>query len=149
MNAFSFPLIAFLAGAAIATQAAMNSQLGMIVKNSLLATVVAFFSSLFFTLIALLFLTKKLPSLDSIREVPYYLWFSGGLLSAFGIGTFYWLIPKMGAGPMVSYALVGQLILAMIAGHYGWFQLPVIPLSTVKVIGIILLISGITLVNKG
>jgi len=149
MNNLFLPLIAFVAGAAIATQASLNAQLGIIVKNSLFATTVAFFSSFMFTLITLVFITNNLPSTQSIKEVPYYLWFSGGLLSSFGVGAFYWLIPKMGVGPMVSYALTGQLLLAMTAGHFGWFQLPVTPISTSKLVGISLLILGIILTNRG
>ena len=149
MNNLLFPLLAFAAGAAIAAQASMNAQLGVLLRNSLLATVIAFFSSLIFTAIVLAIIVKRLPSPETLKAVPGYLWFSGGLLSTFGIATFYWLIPKMGIGPMLSYALAGQLILAILAGHFGWFQLPVIPISTLKITGVCSLILGIALINNG
>ncbi len=149
MNNLFLPILAFAAGVVIAIQASMNAQLGALTKNSVFATTVAFLSSFIFTLIVLVLVTKKLPNSETIKAVPHYLWFSGGLLSTFGIGAFYWLIPKMGVGPMVSYALSGQLILAMIASHFGWFQLPIIPISTSKVVGALLLILGIILTNKG
>jgi len=47
---------------------------------------------------AILFSTKKVPQMADIKSVPVYLWFSGGALSAFGVGMFYYLIPKMGGG---------------------------------------------------
>lgn len=149
MNNILLPLIAFVAGIAMAAQASMNAQLGVLIKNSVFATVVAFLSSLFFTLIVLIVFIKKLPDVENIKVVPYYLWFSGGLLSTFGVSAFYWLIPKMGVGSMISYALSGQLILAMIAGHFGWFQLPVSPITKPKIIGAIFLILGIVFSNKG
>ncbi len=149
MNNLLFPFIAFIAGVAIAIQASMNAHLGVLIKNSVFATTVAFLNSFIFTLITLVFIAKKLPSLDTIKTVPFYLWFSGGLLSTFGVGAFYWLIPKMGVGSMVSFALSGQLILAIVAGHFGWFQLPVTPISTTKVIGTLLLVLGIIFTNKG
>jgi transporter family-2 protein len=149
MNNIFFPLIAFVAGVAIATQASMNAQLGVLVKNAVLATTVAFLNSFIFTLIVLIFFAKRLPGFEIIKAVPYYLWFAGGLLSTFGVGAFYWLIPKMGVGSMISYALSGQLILAMVAGHFGLFQLPVTPISTPKIVGALFLILGIIFTNKG
>jgi bacterial/archaeal transporter family-2 protein len=147
MNYLPLPLIAFIAGVAIATQANMNAQLGVILKNPLLATVVAFFSSLIFTSLMLLLFMKKMPAYEVIKTVPLYLWFSGGLLSATGIALFYWLIPKLGAGPMMSYALTGQLLLAMLASHFGWFTMPVIPISWTKAAGICSMIAGLVLIN--
>ncbi len=149
MNTLYLPFIALLAGAAIATQASLNAQLGVIVKNSLFATAVAFFSGFMFTMFALFFVTKELPTTASLQAVPFYLWFVGGLLSTFGVGSLYWLIPQMGIGPLISFALTGQLVLAMFAGHFGWFQLPVTPMSSVKLLGILLLILGILFANKG
>jgi transporter family-2 protein len=149
MNSLLLPFIAFVAGVAIATQASLNSQLGVLIKNSVFATTVAFLNSFVFTLIILIFIAKKVPTLEAMKTVPFYLWFSGGLLSTFGVGALYWLIPKMGVGPMVSFALSGQIIFAMIAGHFGWFQLPVTPISTPKVIGTLLLVLGIIFTNKG
>ena len=143
-----FSLLALMAGAAIATQASMNAQLGVLLKNSLLGTSVAFVSSLLFTLLAVIVFTKKYPSLDVVKAVPVYMWFCGGLLSAFGISMFYYLIPKMGIGVMMSYALTGQIIVAVIAGHYGWFDLPTKPVNSAKLIGVLSLIVGIVLINK-
>jgi len=141
-------LIAFLSGAAIATQAAMNAQLGTFLKNSVLATSIAFFSSLFFTLIAVMAYTKEYPSVEILKSVPVYLWFSGGIFSAFGISMFYYLIPQMGIGSMMSFALSGQLIVAVIAGHFGWFDLPIKTLTFTKFAGLSALIIGVILINK-
>ncbi|WDE13817.1 DMT family transporter [Thalassomonas haliotis] len=142
-------LLALIAGAAIATQTSMNAQLGVMLKNPLLATSVAFVSSIFFTLCGVLLVNREIPSVDMVREVPVYLWFTGGAFSAFGLGCFYYLIPKMGIGAMLSAALTGQLLLAMVAGHFGWFDLPVKPITLAKLAGVVALISGIVLINRG
>ena len=60
---------------------------------------------------------------------------------------FYYLIPKMGVGSMMSYALSGQIIIAVLASHFGWFDLPVKPLSLVKLLGAATLIFGVFLLN--
>jgi transporter family-2 protein len=82
-----------------------------------------------------------------IKSVPWYLWFTGGALSAFGVGMFYYLIPKMGVGSMMSYALSGQILIAIIASHFGWFDLPVKPINAIKFSGAIALIVGVLLLN--
>ncbi len=141
-------LIAFSAGAAIATQSAMNAWLGKLLDNALLATAVAFSSSVVFSLLAILVSARELPSTETLRAVPFYLWFGGGMLSAFGISLMYYLIPQMGIGQMMSYALAGQLIVAMLAGHMGWFSLPVTPIDGSRLIGVVFLVAGIALLNR-
>ncbi len=146
MNLLS--LLALSAGAAIALQATMNAQLGVLLKNSLMGTSIAFLSSFIFTVSAMMISAKHYPSLVQVKSIPWYLWGTGGALSAFGVGMFYYLIPKMGVGAMMSYALSGQLLIAMIASHFGWFELPVKPLNNVKIAGAVLLVIGIILINK-
>ena len=140
-------LLAFIAGAAIAIQAGMNAQLGVLLKSSMLGTSVAFLMSCIFTIAAMMLSAKHYPQFDDIKSVPMYLWFSGGALSAFGVGMFYYLIPKMGVGSMMSYALSGQILFAVIASHFGWFNLPEKPIDIMKAIGAIALITGVLLLN--
>ena len=140
-------LLALFAGAAIAIQAAMNAQWGLLLKSSMLATSIAFLFSCLFTVSATVLLSNRYSQLTDIRAVPLYLWFSGGMLSAFGVGIFYYLIPKMGVGPMMSYALTGQIVIAVVASHFGWFNLPVKPFDAAKVLGVMSLVMGVLLVN--
>ena len=140
-------LLALLAGAAIATQATMNAKLGVLLNNSLIGTTIAFSFSCIFTLVAASASTKHYPQLQTMQSVPIYLWFSGGALSAFGVAMFYYLIPKMGVGSMMSYALTGQIVIAIIASHFGWFDLPVKQINIVKSAGVVALIVGILLIN--
>jgi transporter family-2 protein len=140
-------LLALMAGAAISVQASMNAQLGVLLKSPLIGTTVAFSFSCLFTLAAVIASTRHYPQADAIRSVPVYLWFTGGALSALGVGLFYYLIPKMGIGPMMSYALAGQIVIAMIVSHFGWFELPVRPLNAARFAGLVALINGIILIN--
>ena len=95
----------------------------------------------------MLFSVQQYPNITEIKSIPLYLWFSGGALSTFGVGMFYYLIPQMGVGSMMSYALSGQIAIAMLASHSGWFDLPVKPVNFFKVIGAVLLIVGVLLIN--
>jgi transporter family-2 protein len=140
-------LLAFSAGAAIAVQAVMNAWLGVLLKSAMLGAGIAFLSACVFTVAAVLLSARQYPQLADVRSVPLYLWFSGGALSAFGVGVFYYLIPKMGVGSMMSYALSGQILMAVVASHFGWFDQPVAPVSVIKIVGVISLITGIVLIN--
>lgn len=142
-----FPLLSLLAGAAIATQVSMNAQLGVLLKNPLIGTAIAFMSASVFTLFAVIASTEQYPEAEAIQSVPVYLWFLGGALSSFGVAMFYYLTPKMGVGPMMSYALTGQLLIAITASHFGWFDLPVRSVNLVRFAGMTAMIIGILLVN--
>ncbi|MFD1215903.1 DMT family transporter [Microbulbifer celer] len=138
--------LALIAGAAIALQASINAQLGVQLRSALLGTAVAFAVSWAVSALAIVVSVRQYPNLATIQAVPWYLWL-GGLFSAFGVGLFYFLIPRMGVGSMMSFALSGQILVAVICSHFGWFDLPVKPISVVRGLGIAALLAGIALIN--
>ncbi|MBU2917927.1 DMT family transporter [Psychrosphaera sp. F3M07] len=140
-------LLAFTAGAAIALQATMNAQLGVLLKNSMLGTSIAFLVAFIFTVSAMFSNSNQFPNIIDIKAVPTYLWFTGGMLSAFGVGVFYYLIPKIGVGSMMSFALAGQILFAMLISHFGWFNFPEKPINFEKLVGAALLIISVLLIN--
>lgn len=142
-----FPWLALLAGAAIGIQAGMNAQLGVLLKSPLLSAAITFIVACCCVLIVVAITTRQLPSLTSVQSVPLHLWFSGAI-SAFGVASFYFLIPRMGVGPMMSFALTGQLLIAMLVSHFGWFDLPIKPINVSKCMGVLAMIAGIVLINR-
>ncbi|MCJ8312069.1 MAG: DMT family transporter [Saccharospirillaceae bacterium] len=142
----TLPILALLAGSAIAIQAGMNAHLGDLLKNTMFSALVAFVFSALFILGVMFVSNNHFPSGATLKSIPIYLWFSG-VLSAFGVALFYYLIPKMGLSPMMSFALTAQIIVALIVSHFGWFDLPVKQVDFQKLVGVIFLISGIVLVN--
>lgn len=144
-------LMAMFAGGSIAVQAAMNARLGIYLKSAWLATGYAFLTS--FLLIATLIVITHYKTIAgsfgqiTFSTIPWYLWCSC-VLSVIGVGTMYWLIPKMGVGIMMSYALTGQLVVAMLISHFGLFESPQKALSLGKLVGSVFLVIGIVLINK-
>ncbi|MDN5216469.1 DMT family transporter [Fulvivirgaceae bacterium BMA12] len=147
MNQILLPLIAFFAGIFLAVQGSLNAQLGVLLKNPLLATLSAFLSSSLFALLFVFIQVRDFPSAKQIYEIPFYLWFTGGLFSVLGISMYYFTIPKLGVATMISLGLCGQLIFAVVAGHFGWFNLPEEPISWPRFIGVMAMILGIILIN--
>ena len=140
-------LLALTAGAAIAIQAGLNARLGVLLDNALYASAAAFFFSFLFICVVLVSTTGLSFNAETLKGIPFYLWFAGASLSAYGVGMMYHLIPQAGVGTVMSYALTGQLVTAMLISHFGLFQLPADPVSGVKIVGIVSLIIGVTLIN--
>jgi len=139
-------LLALIAGACIAVQAAMNAQLGMALNSSVTATGYAFLTS--FLLVALISAAQWQPLPENFtHRAPWYTWFSF-VFSVVGVASFYFLIPKMGVGNMMSFALTGQIILAMVISHYGLFASPVKLINSTKLLGLLLMVVGIILINR-
>lgn len=146
MNQYTLYLLAVLGGIFLAIQGGYNSHLGVLLKNPLIATFIAFLSS---TLFALSFFIgiKNPPTLVEIKQIPIHLWFIGGLFSVLGISLYYYTIPKLGISTMISLGLFGQLIFSVIAGHFGWLNLPLEPITVKRALGIFAMIFGIMLIN--
>lgn len=147
MNQYTLSILAFTGGIFLAAQGSLNAHLGVLLKNPLLASVVAFFCSAIFALLMVLVTLKTYPSIAQLQQIPFYLWFTGGLFSVVGIGLYYYTIPKLGVATMISFGLCGQLIFAVIAGHFGWLNLPTEPITLKKTIGVLAMISGIFIIN--
>lgn len=147
MNQISLSILAFIGGVFLAAQGGFNSHLGVMLKNPLLASVAAFISSAVFAVVVALLSVRNIPAVEEMKQIPVYLWFTGGLLSVIGISLYYYTIPKLGVSTMISLGLFGQLIFAVIAGHFGWLDLPTEPLTIRRLIGIISMLTGILLIN--
>lgn len=147
MNQTALSFLAVLGGVFLAAQGGFNSNLAVLLKNPLLASVAAFFSSTIFAVAFVLLSSKSSPNWTEVKQIPLYLWFTGGLFSVMGISLYYYTIPKLGISTMISLGLFGQLAFSIVAGHFGWLNLPVEPITFKKGAGFVILISGIILIN--
>lgn len=147
MNQISLSILAILGGVFLAAQGGFNSKLGVLLKNPLLASLVAFFSSTIFAMVFVLISIKNPPNWADIKQIPIYLWFTGGLFSVLGISLYYYTIPKLGISTMISLGLFGQIAFSILAGHFGWLNLPIEPITFKRGLGLIIMMSGIILIN--
>lgn len=148
MNHLIYSALAIIGGVFLAAQGGLNSNLSVLLKSPLLSAVVLFSSSTIFAFTFALLSVKSIPNWIEIKQIPIYLWFTGGLFSVLGISLYYYTIPKLGISTMISLGLIGQLIFSTIVGHFGWLNLPIEPISIKKILGLITMISGILLINS-
>jgi|TARA_R110000744_G_scaffold55307_15_gene116894 transporter family-2 protein len=147
MNNSSLLLLSFSVGILVVIQGGINARLGVLLNSSLLATSAALVMSASFTLIAVFMTVRELPSTDQIQTIPTYMWFTGGALSFLAVTLFYYIIPRIGISTAVVFGLSGQIIFAAIAGHFGWFGMPLEPMTVKKIMGMLVMTMGIILIK--
>lgn len=145
MNHHLITLIAFLGGICLAVQSAFAAQLGNMLKNPVIASVSTYSSGALFAIVFVLFFQSEETNWQTAKHVPWYLWFIGGLFSVTGITLYYFTIPKIGLGSVMAFGLCGQLFFAAVVGHFGWFNLPVEPITIKRMMGVIAMATGIFL----
>lgn len=133
-----------LIGFVLTLHLAMNSQVGVIVKNQKMG------NAIFWTIGAITAIIIGLTGWDSsvfsrLKEVPVWLLTAGmmGGLLVFGIA---WTMPQLGAGTAFVLMIAGQVISGMIFSHFGLLGSPVEPVSMIKILGVVLLITGAAIV---
>lgn len=140
-------LLTFIIGIILCLHLAMNSNVGSIVNNPKMG------NALFWIIGAATAIIIALTGWDpaffgKMKEVPLWLLTAGimGGCLVFGIA---WLIPKVGAGPLMIIMLAGQIICGLIFSHYGILGSPVDKISLIKISGVLLMIVGVFLATFG
>ncbi|UAY77076.1 DMT family transporter [Pasteurella canis] len=140
-----YTLIALAAGVALASQAAINSQLAKAMGNEpLIATFISFSTGALLLLVLTLIKTDLFANLSTVMQHSWWK-FIGGALGVLVVFTTILLSPKMGITNMLFFIIVGQLITAMIIDHHGLINMPVREVNVFKLIG--LSIVGLGLVT--
>lgn len=141
-----FMTAVFIAGALIAMQAGVNSQLVRFVGHPVIAATVSFVVGT--VALALCSLgVGRWPTIAVLTEAPWWVW-TGGLLGAVFVVTTAALAPTLGAATLLSVAVAGQMTFALFLDHYGLVGFAVRPLSAWRVLGAALVVSGVVLIRR-
>jgi transporter family-2 protein len=139
--------IVFVAGALIATQAGINSQLARAVGHPVFAAAISFVVGTAALLLASLFVGTTWTGLATTSQGPWWIW-TGGLLGAVFVVTMAWLAPVLGAATLLSVAIAGQMTFALVLDHYGLVGFPQRSMSLGRALGAVLLVGGVVLIRK-
>jgi len=137
-------LLGLLAGVAVTLQGPM---IGLISQRmgSLESVFIIHLSGAVLSGIPLLILRGG--ALGEWRSLPWYTFFAGG----FGlviVGTISIVLPRIGAAGIFTLIVVGQIVMAVIVDHYGWFSTPVRPADLARIAGIAIIMFGTWLVIR-
>jgi transporter family-2 protein len=147
MKTLTLYILALSGGVFLAIQAGFNAHLSALLKQPVFAAITSSFFSIVFTGMLIFLTGRELPALNTLRQIPWYLWGIGGLFSVMGISLYFYTIPRLGISKMIALGLCGQLLFSLVAGMYGWLNLPLEPITTKRLIGTISLLTGIILIN--
>lgn len=142
-------LLALVAGMALATQSAINTQLAKAMSGE---PFIATFISFAVGTVALFFIawakTDLFGNLAGLGQQP--LWkLSGGLLGAVFVFTTVLLAPKLGIANMLFVIIVGQLTAAAVIDHFGLIGMAAREISLPKVIGLGVMALGLAVFSFG
>lgn len=139
--------LALVAGMALSTQFAVNTQLKNVVGGPVAAAAVSFLIGTVFLVIAALIVTRSVPALGEITASPWWVWI-GGILGAFFVFASVVLTPRLGAATTVGLLLTGQVTASIILDHFGLLRIPVHEASLPRLAGAALIIAGVVLVQR-
>jgi transporter family-2 protein len=148
MNTAALPLaLAVIAGILIAIQAPTNAILG---KASGSPVVAAFISFVVGTLAlgAMVAASSGRLFAPELKAVPWYAW-AGGLYGAFFVAMAAFAAPRIGVATLLTAAIGGQILAALVLDHYGMLGLARQPVSWERIAGVGLVLIGAVLVRRG
>ena len=138
-------LVAAISGIAMAIQGTINSSLSQ--KTSLLsATLLVHIIGTLVALIAVLAWRSPLLKYPWV-SVPWYLYL-GGILSVLIVGLVAVSIPKIGVCNATTAIIIGQVSMAVLIDHFGWFGMSRLAWTPFQLIGIALFAAGAKLLFR-
>lgn len=136
-----------LAGIGIPILAALNSQLGARLGAPVAAGFVLF-SVGFAAASVLLLLSGQSGALSLLSAQPKHLLLAG-LLMAFYAFSITFVAPRFGVGNAVFCVLLGQMIAATLIDHFGLFGAVVHPVSLTRAAGLVAMVAGLAMIQRG
>jgi bacterial/archaeal transporter family-2 protein len=140
-------LLAFLSGAGLAIQGALNTRLRVALGAPVLAALVSFLVGTVVLAVALLAAREHPPELSAWLHVPWWAWL-GGVLGAVYVVMTVLVIPRAGAAATLGLAVVGQLLASLVLDGLGILGVPRHPLNPARLLGALLLLGGVVLVQR-
>ncbi len=143
-------LLSFISGIFLSLQVGINGQLRKTVGSPILSSFISFFigalclGSIF--CIGILNNTNTV-SFQAVKNIRWWM-LTGGVLGAFYIFSTIFVSPKMGFGNMFCLVICGQLLLSILIDHFGLLGNEIHSINLYRIIGVILLISGVYLIQK-
>jgi bacterial/archaeal transporter family-2 protein len=155
MPVLSFLLLALagvVAGISLATQAAVNANLGRTLAS---ASGAAFISYLGGTIVmGLVLAVGKRVGLGvsplgsaHLSAVPWWAW-SGGLLGSIYVMISIMLVPRLGTATVLSLFVLGQMVASVTFDNFGLFGLTPRVADLWRILGAALVVIGVLLMSR-
>jgi len=131
-------LAGLIGGISVGLQAPISGAMGQRVGGTAASFIVHFSGLLLSGL--LLFLRGG----EKIREwhtLPWYM-LGAGVFGVILYVTMSITLPRLGGTMVITLIIIGQLTMGILVDHFGWFGVPVHPVSLGRLAGLLLLLLG-------
>jgi bacterial/archaeal transporter family-2 protein len=139
--------LAFLTGAGLAVQGALNTELRAALGTPVLAALLSFVVGTVLLVAAVVAAHERPPELSGWVRVPWWAWF-GGLCGAAYVLMTVLVMPRAGAAATLGLAVVGQLLASLVLDAFGLLGVPRHPFNLGRLLGALLLLGGVILVQR-
>ena len=137
---------AFVSGTLVALQAPTNAMLSRAVGSPVNAAMISFAVG-FLALIVVVLALNVRPNGAEVRALPWYAW-TGGLYGAVFVAIAAFAAPRIGVTQFLMISIAGQLAMALVLDRFGAFGLPKIEISPLRILGLVLVLAGASLVRR-
>ena len=140
-------ILGILAGVLLPIQTSVNTRLRGKVHTSYNASLVSFTVGFLFML-ALCLISGQRPALPfaQLAQAPFWIWMGGICGVCFLTGNII-LLARIGSVQTVIFPVLGQILMGLMIDHFGLFYAAQAPLTFLRVIGALLVISGVVIVS--
>ena len=139
-------LLASVAGACIAVQAAANGALRTNLGDPRYAAFFSICGTIVTAVVVMLVLRPPFPAAAAIRAAPWWNWI-GGPLGAVIVLAGATLTPRLGAAAFIAAVVGGQLACSLVVDQFGLLDVPRQPLTAGRLLGAALVFAGVLLVK--
>jgi bacterial/archaeal transporter family-2 protein len=95
-------------------------------------------------------LPRFMPASPAMAGVSAMPWWAplGGLVGAFAVIAGLLFVNKVGAGAFAGLTITANILMSLVIDRFGWFGMDVHPLNGWRMLGAVLMVSGIALIAK-
>jgi len=139
--------LGIFAGANLAFQALVNTQLRAYVATPLRSSFVSYLGGTVCCLILLAVTRQSANVFDPALRTNWWLW-TGGVYGLVYLAIVIWLIPKLGAAPVLALVIAGQMVASLCFDHVGLFGIQPRSIDLAKIVGVGCLVAGVFLIRR-
>lgn len=148
INKWPWRAAGFTGGALLSIQAAINGELGSAVNSPFTAAFISFFvgAAALVIIVALkdkTFVPVKYPI---TQKAPFWVWL-GGIFGGFYVLINIFLVGEIGTGPTIVLVLFGQITGSILVQQFGMFRSAKQTIVPVQLIGLVIMLTGVVLIN--
>lgn len=146
MSKIIWIVLVFIAGSLLPIQAGLNTRIGKEIQSPVWASLISFGVGLIAMSVYVL-ITKQKADFTGISAVPLSYWIAGAL-GAFYVTVIVLAFPKIGAALTFGLIVAGQLTISLLLDHFKILVQQQHPINIYRLIGLLLIISGVIIIRK-